>query len=159
VLASSFASSLAALLAVAVVLAVGTLAGTLVAVATAVVPVFRALPAARYIQLHQLLDPGFDPLMPWISRLAMLASVALVVLAPHPAARFAWGAGLLLTGLVAVVSEVRNVSINRRVLSWDPQSPPADWALLRARWARGHQLRTCFAVAAFLADIGAVLLT
>ncbi len=144
-------------LALHMVLGSGVLAGVLVAVSRAVVPTFAALPADRYVQLHQLLDPRFDPIMPWICRIAMVQGTVLVVVVPPITAKALLALGVILIGVVALVSELRNVPINRQVLSWDPQQPPPNWTELRSRWARGHHLRTAFAVTAFATNTLAAL--
>jgi uncharacterized membrane protein len=142
-----------------VLLLSGMLAGVLFSVARAVGPMFGGLPADRYVQVHQLLDPRFDPLMPMLCALDMITALAVVVFGPGGPARIAWATGLVLTVAVAVISQSCNVPINRQVASWDPASPPADWSRLRAGWASGNQLRTACAVGAFALYIGAVLLS
>ena len=42
------------------------------------------------------------------------------------------------------------IPINRRTLDASPESPPADWAELRARWERFNLLRTGLEVAGLI---------
>jgi len=142
-----------------VVLCSGTLAGVLFSVARAVVPTFLALPAGPYIKVHQLLDPRFDPLMPRLTGLSMIASLTLVVLSPTAIAGIAWGTGLVLTAAVALISGLRNVPMNQQVLSWDPASPPANWNRLRTSWGKWNTVRTWCAIWAFAIYIGATFLS
>ena len=55
---------------------------------------------------------------------------------------------------VALVSQLGNVPINRRVRSLPEEGAlPADWADPRAAWRRLHLLRTTFALAALAAHV------
>ena len=49
-------------------LGTGALAGVLMAVEMAMVPMLCALRGERWIEVHRLLDPGFDPLMPRVNK-------------------------------------------------------------------------------------------
>lgn len=148
-------SALAGLL----VLLSGALAGVLLAVEIAVVPMMGALSGDRYVQVHQLLDPRFDPLMPAVARVAMGTDVALTVFAPGAGARVAFGAAEAGLIAVALVSELSNVRLNRSIDTWDPDRLPGTWARTRDRWARSNRYRTLLAVAAFAAAItGAALM-
>ncbi|MBM9508203.1 anthrone oxygenase family protein [Actinacidiphila acididurans] len=131
----------------------GALAGVLVAVEIAVVPMLGALPGERYVQVHRLLDPRFDPLMPTVNKVALGAGVVLTVYAPGAAARAAFAvaeAGLI---GVALVSELSNVRLNRSIDTWEPDRLPQGWARSRDRWARSNRHRTWIALAAFAAAI------
>jgi uncharacterized membrane protein len=149
---------LVAALVLLVLLGSGTVAGTLFAVARAVVPTLVALPGERYVQVHQLLDRRFDPFFPNVTRVTMAAVLALVLLPATGWPARSWLlAGLAATVLVAVVSDTRNVPINKRIQDWDPDDRPAEWDALRERWCRAHRVRTVFAVAAFAAYATAAL--
>lgn len=145
------------ILAIQLVIISGIVAGVMAAVSRAVVPVFAALPAERYVQLHQLLDPQFDPFMPWLTRFNLLQGVVLLILVDPLAPRILIAVGMLLLAMMAVVSEFGNVPINRKVLSWDPAQPPGGWAELRSRWARWQHLRSVLAAASFAAVTSAAL--
>jgi hypothetical protein len=110
-----------------------------------------ALPGQSWVKVHRLLDPGFDPMMPRVNKVALAVGVALVVLAGPAAARACFG--LAIAGIigVALVSELRNVPMNRRIDGW--AELPEDWQLLRKRWSQANRLRTLLAVAAFAAAV------
>ena len=144
-------------LAAVAVLGTGILAGVLVSVARAIAPTFLVLPGERYVQVHQLLDRRFDPLMPILSAVTTVQVVVLVVVGDYPV-RVLYVTTLVLIGLMAAVSGVVNVPINRKVLAWDPADPPADWADLRIRWTRWNLARTVCAVGAFAASTSALVL-
>lgn len=130
----------------------GVLAGVLVAVEIAVVPMLGALPGDRFVQVHRLLDPRFDPLLPRASKIALVAGVALLVVGSDGIVnRVAFALAELCIVGVALVSELRNVPINRRIDTWDGTDLPAGWQELQTRWFRANRLRTVLAVAGFAA--------
>jgi uncharacterized membrane protein len=136
----------------------GALAGVLVAVEIAVVPMLADLPGESYVQVHRLLDPRFDPLMPTVDKIALAVGLALIVLAPGAAAKSAFAvaeAGLV---GVALVSELSNVRINRAIDTWEADRLPRMWAETRTRWARANRLRTWIALAGFAATIAGISL-
>ncbi|WP_320783984.1 hypothetical protein [Streptomyces sp. CRN 30] len=146
------------LLAALLVLLTGALAGVLVAVEIAVVPMLAELPGHRYVQVHRLLDPRFDPLMPTVDKVALGVGLLLVVLAPGWAAKGAFivaEAGLI---GVALVSELSNVRINRSIDTWETDRLPQGWAETRARWARSNRSRTWIGLAGFVAAIAGTCL-
>ncbi|WP_149552784.1 anthrone oxygenase family protein [Streptomyces marokkonensis] len=137
------------------VMCTGTLAGALVAVERAVVPMLLSLARQTWSEVHRLLDPGFDPLMPRVNKVALAAGLALALLAPGAAAKAAFAAALAGVVGVALVSELRNVRMNRRVDAWARAGEyPETWTELRSDWARANRTRTAFAVFAFLAALG-----
>ena len=98
----------------------GVLAGVLIAVEIAVVPMLGALPGDRFVQVHRLLDPHFDPIMPRASKVALAAGVALVLVGSDGiVSRVAFALAVSCIVGVALVSELRNVPINRRIETWD----------------------------------------
>ncbi len=145
-------------LALLFLVAVGILAGVLVGVDLAVVPLLGALPGERYLQVHKLLDPNFDPFMPRLSKVALVVGVALMVFAPGVPAKVTFAVALLCVVGVAVVSEASNVRMNRRIDTWSAEQLPADWRAVRAAWGRWHRVRTGLSVAGFVAAIAASLL-
>lgn len=134
------------------VLLTGILAGVLLAVDIAVVPMLGVLPGGRFVQVHRLLDPGFDPMMPRLSKIALAAGLVLAVRGGAPIADRVLSAlaEMCLLG-VALVSELGNVRINRRIASWDGADLPPAWQDVRTRWFRAHRLRTVLAITAFTA--------
>nr|WP_272918634.1 anthrone oxygenase family protein [Streptomyces sp. HUCO-GS316] len=127
----------------------------MIAVERAVVPMLLRLPRQTWSDVHRLLDPGFDPLMPTVNKVALAAGLGLAVLAPGAAAKAAFAAALAAVVGVALVSELRNVRMNRRIDGWAAAGRmPDDWDALRARWARANLLRTLLAGLAFCVALG-----
>ncbi|MEV7779631.1 DUF1772 domain-containing protein [Kitasatospora sp. NPDC088351] len=146
---------LVTILAVVLVLCTGILAGALLAVERAIVPMLLRLPRQTWSDVHRLLDPGFDPLMPTVNKVALAAGLGLTVLAPGAAAKAAFAAALASVAGVALVSELRNVRMNRRIDGWAAAGEiPDGWDALRTRWARANLLRTVFAGLAFGIALG-----
>ncbi|WP_250280687.1 MULTISPECIES: anthrone oxygenase family protein [unclassified Frankia] len=146
---------LAGTIAVAVVIGAGLLAGALLAVEKAVIPYFASLPAGRYVPTLTFLDDRFDPFMPWLARVKALVTIAAIVTAHSTASQVLFGAGLLCTAGVGIVSESINVALNRRIRSWDPGHPPPNWEAVRRRWAWGNRLRLALAIAGLALDCAA----
>ncbi len=42
----------------------------------------------------------------------------------------------------ALVTRFGNQPVNAIVMTWNPQSPPAEWAQLRDAWWQWHMVRT-----------------
>ncbi|WP_327279060.1 MULTISPECIES: anthrone oxygenase family protein [unclassified Streptomyces] len=146
---------LVALMAVVFVLCTGVLAGALIAVERAIVPMLLRLPRQTWSDVHRLLDPGFDPLMPTVNKVALAAGLGLAVLAPGAGAKASFAVALAAVVGVALVSELRNVRMNRVIDGWAAAGEiPDGWDPLRARWARANLLRTVFAGLAFCAALG-----
>ncbi|MFF8955261.1 anthrone oxygenase family protein [Streptomyces sp. NPDC014894] len=145
---------LVAFLAAVLVLCTGVLAGALLAVERAVVPMLLSLPRQTWAEVHRRLDPGFDPLMPTVNKAALAAGLALSVLAPGADAKAAFASALGGTAGVALVSELRNVRMNRRIGAWAESGRfPDGWGELRDAWARANRLRTALAALAFCAAL------
>ncbi|GAA0538103.1 DUF1772 domain-containing protein [Paractinoplanes ferrugineus] len=136
----------------------GLLAGVLFTVEMAIVPTIRALAADPWIRVHVLLDRRFDPMMPRMNKVALAIGLVLIVFVPGPATKVAFAAAALSIGGVAVISEVYNVRLNKRIAAWPVGDPPAEWPEVRARWARANQARTLVALGGFAVTIAAVAL-
>ena len=150
-----------ALLLLTALLANGLAAGVMVGTAIGTAPLALALPYDRYVRLIQYMWPRYDPFMPITNGLALAGCAALAVLAPEPAARPAFGAAAALLIVLMVISVVKNVPINKYVMSLDPQRPPDDWERRdpRVRWRNWNLLRTALAVVAFTVSLaGATVL-
>ena len=139
-------------------LGTGITAGVFFAVAVSVVPTLAALTPSAYVRVHQLLGKGYHPWMPLIVTAALLSDIAAAVLTPGPPRWLLLFAAVMLAG-VQVVSQFRNVPINRVVGRLIASDLPADWSDPRASWRAWHLLRTAFAVVAFAATSLAVAVT
>jgi uncharacterized membrane protein len=130
------------------VIATGLVAGVFLAVAVSVMPALTAMPPGPYVTAHRLLGQGYHPVMPLLVSTALLSNVALAtVTAAGPVRALAIADAALLAG-VQLVSQFRNVPINRVVHATDPEAIGADWADPRPAWRAWHLLRTGFAIAA-----------
>lgn len=151
-------SLLVVVLAAAFVLMTGILAGLLFAVDLAVVPTLAALPGDRYVQVHRLLDPRFDPLMPRFNKVTLGIGVMLAILAPGMLAKAGFAVAVLCVVGVALVSELRNVRLNRLIDIWDTSRLPAEWHWVRVRWGHWNRVRTLISIVGFLAAVVAAFL-
>nr|WP_043269950.1 DUF1772 domain-containing protein [Streptomyces sp. CT34] len=123
----------------------GIVAGVLFAVAISVMPALIAMTPDRYVVTHKLLGRRYDRIMPFIvSGSALIDLVSSVRSSGTPRVVFA-AAAVCLVG-VAVVSQSKNVPINRRVKQTDPKDLGPDWQDPRIQWRNWHLMRTCFAV-------------
>jgi uncharacterized membrane protein len=136
-------------------LGTGITAGVFFAVAVSVVPTLAALTPSTYVEVHQLLGKGYHPWMPLIVTAALLSDLAAAVLTPGPGRWLLLVAAVMLAG-VQVVSQFRNVPINRVVGRLAPADLPVDWPDPRAAWRSWHLLRTAFAMLALAATSLAV---
>jgi uncharacterized membrane protein len=135
----------------------GALAGVLIAVEVAVVPMMAALPGDRWVQVHRLLDPGFDPLMPNVNKVTLALGVVLAIFVDGAWAQIAFAVAVLSIIAVAVVSEKYNVRMNRDIDEWEVDRLPEGWAALRAAWARWNRVRTAISLVGFAAAIAAAM--
>lgn len=126
----------------------GLVAGGLTLVALAVVPVFEQLPVADWSGIHRALDRHVDRFMPALTILAIVTGAVAAFLAPGTTLRVVLVAGVAGDVVVAAVSQVLNLPLNREVRGWDPRAPPATAGDVRRRWVRFHRLRTAAGVAA-----------
>ena len=125
----------------------GIFAGALVLVASAIVPIFRELPASAYVHVHQTLNRRADRFMPMIALLTILVGLALTWLHSESVRAFLV-IGVLLTLAVACISRFGNVPLNRKLSSWNPEAPPPEIKDFIERWHRLHLLRTIAGVLA-----------
>ncbi|WP_229698852.1 DUF1772 domain-containing protein [Wenjunlia tyrosinilytica] len=136
----------------------GIAAGVLLCVAFSVVPAFAAMTAADYVEAHQLLGRRYDAIMPPIVIGSVLADVVLAVLTEPTAARVTFAAAAALLAGVALISQTRNVPINKRVKALDPAAVGPEWPDPRRLWRGWHLLRTALALAALVATASGVVL-
>ena len=61
--------------------------------------------------------------------------------------------------LVIIIGVPTRVRINKQIARWSVQSPPDDWAIIRARWVRFHIMRTLFSLPALACYILACLVS
>ncbi|MFI5527162.1 DUF1772 domain-containing protein [Kitasatospora sp. NPDC051853] len=143
---------------VAVLVGTGLVAGVLFAVAVSVVPALIAMTPERYVATHKLLGRRYDRIMPFVVAGSVLVDLVLALRADG-APRLLFGAAVLCMAGVAVVSQTRNVPINRRVKATGPADLGPDWQDPRPQWRDWHLVRTCCALAGCTLTAAAVVLS
>ncbi|MFG2956446.1 DUF1772 domain-containing protein [Streptomyces sp. NPDC048291] len=144
-------------LTVLVLLGTGLVAGVLFAVAVSVMPALIALPPDRYVITHKLLGRHYDRIMPFIVTGSVVIDTVLAFRGSGTGRVLFAAAAVCMAG-VAVVSQTRNVPINKRVKRTRPEDLGPDWEDPRIRWRDWHLVRTCCAVAGCALTAAAVVL-
>jgi hypothetical protein len=139
-------------------LAGGLAAGVLVGTVLGGVPLFRSLPADRYVEVHQFLARRYEPFQPICLAVTFLADAVLVAGVTAAIPRLLFGLAVVLTAAAMAVSLTRNVPLKRWVLSLDPRALPRDWNEHdpRRTWAAWNLVRTVLVVAALGLNAAAV---
>jgi uncharacterized membrane protein len=119
------------------------------------------LSASTYVEFHQATNQTFDPYMPIVVVGALLGGIVLAI--PSGGIHSLSGelaiAGSVGYAAVLAISLSTNVPINNQITRWSVQSPPNDWALIRASWVRFHIVRTLFSLPALACYILACLVS
>ncbi|MBA9005521.1 DUF1772 domain-containing protein [Thermomonospora cellulosilytica] len=142
------------LLIVVMLLGNGLAAGVMFSTVIGIVPMTLAQSYDRYVETIQFLWPRYDPFMPITHALTVVLDLALVVTVDDPTARALFGAAGVLLVVVMAISVIKNVPINRYVMSLDAAAPPADWERRdpRTRWRAWNLLRTSLAIVGLAAN-------
>jgi uncharacterized membrane protein len=135
----------------------GLLAGAEIVVRYGVRGPITVLDEQPQIQLRQALVRSLRVVVPGIFVPTALSAIAVTVVG-----RADPGAGWRYAGLVALlawalITFARTVPINKDLLTWRPDAPPANWRRLIDHWERLNTARTWAAVltfALFLTAIG-----
>jgi hypothetical protein len=134
---------------------VGIFASTLFAVAIAVAPSMHVLDATQYTLVKQGQIRVLQVAMTAISLVYTVAAVLVLVRERHakgPAFRLTLVAlGLVIAALI--YSAPTDIAYNRQILSWNPATPPADWASVRDAWDFSNQLRSVPSLVAFALQV------
>ena len=119
------------------------------------------LSASTYVEFHQATNRTFNPYMPIVVVGAILGGIVLAILSPgiHSLSGELAIAGSVCYVAVLAIALSTDVRINKQIAHWLVQSPPDDWALIRARWVRFHILRTLFSLPGLACYILACLLS
>jgi UDP-N-acetylmuramyl pentapeptide phosphotransferase/UDP-N-acetylglucosamine-1-phosphate transferase len=118
----------------------------------------RALSSSSFVTFQQIQHAHFVKMMPTLIGIAILASVAWLVLirARMGSAEFLFLAlGTLATISVIVLTRAVNVPINNQLMTWNASSPPPDVMGIWARWEQAHNVRTVLAVLGFALELAA----
>jgi uncharacterized membrane protein len=104
------------------------------------------LSASTYVEFHQATNRTFNPYMPIVVVGALLGGIVLAILSPgiHSLSGELAIVGSLCYFAVLAIALSTDVRINKQIAGWSVQSPPDNWARIRARWVRFHILRTLF---------------
>src|SRR5215471_10400687 len=116
---------------------------------------------STYVEFHQATNRTFDPYMPIVVVGAILGGLVLAILSHGIHSLFGQ---LAIAGSVCYVAVLAialstNVRINKQIAQWSVQSPPDDWASIRADWVRFHIVRTLFSLPGLACYILACLLS
>lgn len=151
-------TAMTAVLVVVVLLGNGLTSGVMLSTVIGIVPMTHAQSYDRYVETIQFLWPRYDPFMPITHLLTIAADIALVFAAPDQGARALFGAAGAVLVVVMAISVIKNVPINRYVMSLDPADRPAGWeqADPRVRWRNWNLLRTSLALAGLAVNAAAV---
>ena len=111
------------------------------------------LAPGSFIQLQQIIHATFERIMPPLVIASVLGTAiwALLVRTHVPPAAF-WLLLAATLGLVSAAGLTRtiNIPINRQLISWNSEAPPAEFPQVWERWERIHTIRTVIVVAAFM---------
>lgn len=143
-------------LSVLVLVGTGLVAGVLFAVALSVVPALIAMTPERYVDTHKLLGRRYDRIMPFIVTGSTAVDVGFAVRADGTPRLLFVLAAVSMAG-VAVVSQTRNVPMNRIVKRTRPEDLGPGWRDPRPAWRDWHLVRTCCAVAGCALTAAAVV--
>ncbi len=138
----------------------GLFAGVLFAASLAISPSLTLLDAEHFTVVKQAQIRILQVSMAGISTLyVIMAAYALIRmrhLTAHPAFRLTVAALLLV--LVALgYSAFTDIPYNQQILSWNPASPPANWADIRRAWDVANLLRTFPTVLGFILQAASLI--
>ncbi|WP_338484707.1 DUF1772 domain-containing protein [Streptomyces sp. SCSIO 75703] len=143
-------------LSVLVLTGTGLVAGVLFAVAVSVMPALTAMTPERYVSTHILLGRRYDRIMPFVVTGSTAVDAGLAVRVSGGPRLLFVAAALCMAG-VAVVSQTRNVPINRTVKRTRPEDLGPGWRDPRPAWRDWHLVRTCLAIAGCVLTAAAVV--
>lgn len=110
------------------------------------------LSPGSFVQFQQVQIRHWDKLMPVLSSVAVLSSIAWLVMIPSGMGRLPFQV-VALAAAANVASMVFAVMgclpINRQLMTWSVASPPPDVMTTWTRWERVNDIRTVLAVVAF----------
>jgi uncharacterized membrane protein len=116
------------------------------------------LSAAAYVEQHQNAVRGLNVLLPVMGAICILLTLTLAVMAKGDArARYLLAASAVCLIAAALITRFGNQPINALVMTWSPQSPPANWAELRETWWHWHVIRTFAGIAGLALTLLAIL--
>ena len=140
------------LLLVLMALLVGTMFGIWVGANPA------GLSAAAYVEQQQNAIRSLNTLLPVMGAIciALAITLALLTKTDRRSRYLLLGAAMLML-VAAIVTRFGNQPINAVVMQWTPQSPAANWAVLRDQWWQWHIIRSLAAIGALVLTVLAIL--
>jgi uncharacterized membrane protein len=111
-----------------------------------------ALSPSSFVKFQQIQHVHFVKMMPILIGIAILSSVAWLVLirVRMGSPEFVFLALATLAYIsVLVLTRTFNVPINNQLMTWNASSPPSDVMEIWARWEQVHTVRTFLAVLGF----------
>lgn len=130
------------------ILVVGLVAGSIFGIWLGYNP--NELSAATYIEQQQSVITALNTFMPLFGLIAILLTLTSAFLQKKNKNVFV--IMLLATGflvLSGLTTRFGNQPINSVVMTWDMNSPPSNWMMLRDQWWTYHIVRTISALVAF----------
>lgn len=126
-------------------------AGVVLATVIGVVPWMLSESYRNYVSSVQFMWRRFDPLMPMLIGISLVADVFLVFFAEGISSRILFGISASSLAIMMSISIFKNVPINRYVTSLNPQRRPDGWDKNdpRKKWRKWNTSRALFAVMAF----------
>ena len=115
-----------------------------------------ALSPSSFVRFQQIQHVHFVKMMPILMGIAILSSVAWLILIRTRVGSLGF-AFLALATLafvsIGVLTRTVNVPINDRLMTWNASSTPSDMMEIWARWEQVHTVRTCLAVLGFAFEL------
>jgi uncharacterized membrane protein len=131
----------------------GLAAGVFLGHQTGVSRAAPQLDPSSFVQLQQIIHTHFVPMMPLLlfgaAGTSTVWAISLRARRDTPA-RWLVSAAAVAMVVVLVLTLWVNVPINRELMTWSVQSPPADLAAAWQPWQDAHVIRTPLALVAFV---------
>lgn len=134
-----------------VILALGLMCGSELNVAAFSHPTLNRQPLDTHIRMRSAFAVLFGRMMPFWMGGSTLLNLALLLPVAHLTG-MAWrltAISAAIQVLAVIFSLVGPVPINNRIMTWTPQSLPADWQAQERRWDAYHWIRTIGLIVAF----------
>ena len=112
----------------------------------------KVLSGSAWITARHSTDAVFSKLLPWLWNATLLLLFTAAYL-NRGNARWLFLGGALLLLLGIVVTLVIEVPMNKQIAVWDEAVVPPQWAAIRDRWLRFHNVRTAAGVCAFVSAL------
>ena len=115
-----------------------------------------ALPSSSFVRFQQIQHVHFAKMMPILMGIAILSSVAWLILIRSRVGSRGFSFLVLATLAylsIAVLTRTINVPINDLLMTWNASSPPPNVMEIWARWEQVHTVRTFVAVIGFAFEL------